>query len=94
MHRISGLQMYFKIGVLKNFGNFTVKHLCWSTLFNKVAGLKACKFVKKETPTQVLSCEISEIFKSNFFTEHLRRLLLNECFIIISVSNTRRISNQ
>ena len=31
---------------------------------------------KKETPTQVFSCEIYEIFKNAFFTEHLRWLLL------------------
>ena len=32
-------------------------------------------FFKKETPTQVFFCEIYEIFKNTFFTEHLRRLL-------------------
>ena len=26
--------------------------LCWSLFFNKVTGLQACNFVKKETPTQ------------------------------------------
>ena len=56
--------------VLKNFANFTGKHLCWS-LFNKVTYLKACNFIKK-TPTQVFSCEIREIFKNNYFEEHLR----------------------
>ena len=49
---------------LKNFASFTGKHLCWSPLFITL------------TPTQVLSCEICEIFKSTFFTEHLRWLLL------------------
>ena len=29
-----------------------------------------------ETPTQVLSYEFGEIFKNNFFKEHLRWLLL------------------
>ena len=29
-------QMFFKIGFLKNLGNFTGKHLCWSLFFNKV----------------------------------------------------------
>ena len=28
--RSSRSQMFFKIGVLKNFANFTGKHLCWS----------------------------------------------------------------
>ena len=30
-----------------------------------------CNFIKKETPTQVFSCEFCEISKNTFFTEHL-----------------------
>ena len=44
--RSSRSQMFFKIGVLKNFVILIVIHLCWS-LFNKVAGLQACNFIKK-----------------------------------------------
>ena len=33
--------------------------------------LQACNFIKKETLTQVFSCEFCEIFKNTFFTEHL-----------------------
>ena len=42
--------------------------------FNKVAGLRpwACNFIKKESLTQVFSCEFGEISKNTFFTEHLR----------------------
>ena len=29
-HRSSRSQTFFKISVVKNFANFTVKHLCWS----------------------------------------------------------------
>ena len=47
-------------GVLRNFTKFTGKHICQSLFFNK-----------KETLAQVLSCEFCEIFKNNFFTEHL-----------------------
>ena len=39
-------EVFFRKGVLKNFAYFTGKHLYWS-LFNKVAGLRACSFVKK-----------------------------------------------
>ena len=31
-------QMFFKIGVLKNFAKFTGKYLCQSLFFNKVTG--------------------------------------------------------
>ena len=47
------------IDVLENFANFTGKHQCLESLFNKVADLK-------ETPTQVFSSEICEIFKDTF----------------------------
>ena len=48
-------QMFLKVRVLKNFAIFTVKHLCWNP------------FLKKETPTQVFSCEYCEIFKNSLF---------------------------
>ena len=34
--------------------------------FNKVTGLMACNFIKKETPTQVFSCECLKMFEKNF----------------------------
>ena len=58
IERSSHQRCSVKNGVLKNFANFTGKHLCWS-LFNKVAGL--------------FSCEICEIFKNTYLEEHLRR---------------------
>ena len=61
-----------KKSVLRNFAQFTGKHLCQSLSFNKIAGL-ACNFIKKEILTQVLSCEFCEISKNTFFTEHLRK---------------------
>ena len=50
---------------LKNFAEFRGKHLCWSLLFNTIAGFRP------ETPTQVFSCEFCKIFKNAFFTEHI-----------------------
>ena len=58
-------------GVLRNSVKFKGKHLCQSLFFNKVAGLEAFNFIKKETLTQVFCCELCEISKSTFFTEHL-----------------------
>ena len=37
---------------------------------------KACKFIKKETLTQMFSWEFCEIFKNSLFTEHLWWLFL------------------
>ena len=44
LSRSSRSQMFFKIGVLNNFTNFTGKHLC-SSLF--LSDLKAFNFIKK-----------------------------------------------
>ena len=33
---------------------------------------KPCNFIKKETPTQLFSCEFCYILKNTFFTEYLR----------------------
>ena len=37
------------------------------SLFNEVAGLKSCNFIKKRFQTQVFSCEIRKIFSKTFF---------------------------
>ena len=46
-------------------------------LFDKVAGLRDCNFIKKKASRQVFSCEYCAIFKISFLIEHLRWLLLN-----------------
>ena len=61
----SRLQMFFKIGVIKNLAMFTGKQLL-ELVFNKVADL------------QVFSCEYCKIAKSSFFMQHLRWLLLEK----------------
>ena len=64
--RSSCPEVFFKKGVLRNFAKFTGKHLCQRLFINKVAGLACnCEF-----------CEFCEISKNAFFTEQLRRLLL------------------
>ena len=37
------------------------------SFFNKAEGLKPATLLKKETPTQLFSCELCEIFRSSFF---------------------------
>ena len=37
------------------------------SLFNKVTRLMACNFIKKETPTQLFSCEYHKMFEKSFF---------------------------
>ena len=60
-------------GVFRNFAKLTRKHLCQSLFFNKVADLRPATLLKKkQTLTQVLSCEFCEISKNTFSAEHLR----------------------
>ena len=60
-----------KKGVLEISQNSQEKTCTRVIFLNKVAGLQACNFIKKETLAQVLSCEFCEISKNTFFTEHL-----------------------
>ena len=52
--RSSRSQMFFKIGVLKNFANFTAKHLCWSTFFIKLQAWRAATLLKRDSNTGVI----------------------------------------
>ena len=66
-----------KKGVLRNFVKLTIKYLCEGLFYNKVACLRPATLFKKETLTQVFSCQFCEISKTPFFIEHLLRLLRN-----------------
>ena len=63
--------MFCKIIVFTNFINFTGKHLCRSLSLIKLQAFRAANLLK-ETRTQVFSCEICEIFRNNYFEEHLQ----------------------
>ena len=61
--------MFFKIGVLKKFANFTEKHLCWTCKL-------ACNFIKKRLQHRYFPVKYVNFFRTAFFTEHLRWLLI------------------
>ena len=65
-NRSSRPEVFCKKGVLRNFAKFTGKHLSRKLFFKKVAGL-ACNCIKKESLTQMFSCEFCEISKNTFF---------------------------
>ena len=60
-----------KKAVLKPFVKFIGKHLRQILFLNKVVGL-SLQLIKKETLSQVSSCEFCEIFKNTYLIEHLR----------------------
>ena len=49
---------------LRNFVKFTVKHLCQSLHFNKVAGLRPATLSRKRPWHRFFSCEFCEISKN------------------------------
>ena len=53
--------MFCKKGVLRNLAKSTGKYLGQTVFFNKVTD-QVCNFIKKDTLTQVFSCEFYEIF--------------------------------
>ena len=53
-------QMFFKIGVLKNFVIFTGKHVCWSPFFNKVVGFRSATLLKKKLHYRCFSVNITK----------------------------------
>ena len=57
--------MFFKIGVLKNSTDFTVKHLCYTLFLIKLEAFSPATLYKT-TPAQVCSCEICKNCKSTF----------------------------
>ena len=62
----SRLQMFFKIGILKNFPIFAGKHLCWSLILIKLQVLSPTTLLKKDSNAGVF-CEICKILKNAFF---------------------------
>ena len=74
--------------VLKNFARFTGKHLCWSFLFNKVAGLQTCNVFKRQTLAQ-FSCEFYETFMLTFLHNTFRRLLLKRIWQEMVITGVR-----
>ena len=46
------------------------------SLFNKVANLKACSFIKKRLQHRCFPVNIAKFLRIAFFIEHFRRLLL------------------
>ena len=66
----------YKNGVLKNFANFTGKHLCQSLFLNKVAGLRPQTLFKKRLWHWCFLVKFTKFLRTPVFIEHLRWLIL------------------
>ena len=69
-------------GILRNFTKFTGKRLCQVFFLLKLQA----NFMKKETSTQILFCELCEIFKNNIFASDCISKYESLCMIVAGYS--------
>ena len=63
--RSSRSQIFFKIGIVKIFENFVVKHLCWSIFLIKLEAWRSAVLLKRDSNTGVF------LWNMRNFEEHL-----------------------
>ena len=64
--RSSHLQMFFKIGILKNFAIFPGKHLCWSLFLIKLQAWRPAPSLKRDS-NRIAFLWILQNFQGHFF---------------------------
>ena len=57
--------MFFKIGVIKSFVNFTAKRLCWSHFLIKLQALRSATLFKKNSNTDIFLWNLPIFFLQN-----------------------------
>ena len=71
-------KLFYKKSVLRNFIQFTGKHLCQSLSFNKVAGLRPATLLKKKLWYRCLLVNFVKLLRTPFLQNTSGRLFL--CF--------------
>ena len=69
-------------GVLKNFANFTGKHLCWSLFFTKLQAFRPATLLKIDSYTSVFLWNLRNSEEHLFWRTSERLLLCIDYFII------------
>ena len=62
-------QMFFKIDVLKNFANFTGKHLCWSLFLIQLQAWRVATLFKKRLQHSCFPVKFAKFFRTPFFNK-------------------------
>ena len=62
--------MFFKIGVLKTFKNFTRKHLLWSLFLIELQACRPLTLLKTD-PTRLFHVNIAKFLRTDFYTTPL-----------------------
>ena len=76
-------QKQSSVGVLKNFAKFTGRHLCKSSFFNKVTGLRPATLLQIMLWKKCLFTNFAKFLRTLFPTEHLRWLLLYQVTVTL-----------
>ena len=79
-YRSRGSPIYFKIGALNNFSNFTGKIHVLESLFEKASDTQICKFIQKRLQHRYFPVKLAR-FSSTFFTEHFQ-------WVVFKISNS------
>ena len=66
--------------VLKNFVNFTEKHLCWNPYFNKNVGLQGCSYIKKRLQRRCFLTNIEKFLRTPIL-KNICELLILKVFL-------------
>ena len=77
--------MFFKICVLKNFTNFSEKHLCWSLILVKLQTWFAATLLKRDSNTFVFLWNLLN------FSEHLFFRTPLNCYVVTIKNQPRYI---
>ena len=77
----------FRVGVLKNVRKITGKHLCQNIFFKKSFRLEICKYIDKETATQVFSGQFCKVFKNTYLIENFQATVQENLFHVSSPVN-------
>ena len=72
---------FVKKGVLKNFANFTGKHMRWSLFLIKQQDVWLATLLKRDSNTGVFQRDHSEIFKNTYFEVQILENEVYSCFL-------------
>ena len=86
LFRSSHRKCSVKKSVLKNFTNFTGKHLCWSLFLISLQVFGPATLLKY-TPTLMFSYEICKTFKNTYFEKHLQKTA-STSFTLNTITNS------
>ena len=84
--------MFCKIVVLRKFSKFTLKHLCQSLFFNKVADLRPWTLLEKRLCHRCFPVNFAKFPRTPFITEHFWWLILSSFYEIFSLATCINIT--